>query len=129
MRRILAISILLSPLVFSTAARATPPASDEIASATTRPLSTGVKPAHVLSTANPELGSIASDSLIANTQVVLTVNVDQNGQPQDVQVVKSPNPLLDEPVAAAVRQFRFSPAILDNQPVASDMTLKIIVQR
>jgi hypothetical protein len=36
---------------------------------------------------------------------------------------------LDASVAAAVRQFRFRPATLDNQPVTADMTLDVFVQR
>jgi TonB family protein len=127
MRRILAASILLSPLFLSAAAYATQPVTD--ASATTRPLSTGVKPAHVLSSPNIDLSATAVDTLPLNSEVVLKLNVDPNGQAQDVQVVKSPSHLLDEPVAAAIRQTRFRPATLDNQPVATDLTLTVVVQR
>ena len=130
MRRILAATLFLSPLFFSTAALATPPATDAAsATVTRRPLSTGVTPPHVVSATDVELTSTAADALVPNSAVVLTLSVDQDGQPQDVQVVKSPSPLLDEPVTAAVRQFRFRPATLDNKPVATDMTLTVIVQR
>jgi TonB family protein len=64
-----------------------------------------------------------------STEVVLTLNVDASGQPQDVQVVKSPNHILDQPVSAAIRQTRFRPAMLDNQPVATDLTLTVVVQQ
>jgi TonB family protein len=129
MRRILASSVVLSSLLFSAAAHAATPATDAASATTTRPLSTGVKLPRVLSATDVQLGSTAADALVPNSAVVLTLSVDQNGQPQDVQVVKSPSPLLDEPVSAAVRQFRFSPATLDNKPVATEMTLTVIVQR
>lgn len=126
MRRILATSILLSPLFLSAAALASQPVTD--ATSSTRPLSTGVKPARVLDTPRIELPPAAADTLLNNAEVVLKLNVDENGQAQDVQVVKSASPYLDEPVAAAVRQSRFRPATLDNQPIATDMTLTVIVQ-
>ena len=58
---------------------------------------------------------------------IAKLNVDENGNAQNVQVIKSPSPVLDAPVAAAVRQFRFRPATLDNQPVATDLTLTVVV--
>jgi TonB family protein len=128
MRRILAASILLSPLFISAAALASQPVTDDTASTPTRPLSTGVKPAHVISTANVDLTPAAIETLPYGAEVVLKLNVDEKGQPQDIQVVKSPSHYLDGPVADAVKQYRFSPASLDNQPVVTPMTLTVVVQ-
>jgi TonB family protein len=128
MRRIFIASALFSPLLFSAAALATPPTTDAVAASTARPLSTGIKPAQVLSSTDITLSSFAEESAQQNAEVVLSLNVDESGKAKDVQVVKSANHLLDEPVAAAVRQFRFRPTMLDNKPVASDMTLTIFLQ-
>lgn len=128
MRRILAASILMSPLFISAAALASQPVTDDSASTPTRPLSTGVKPAHVISTANVDLTPAALETLPYGAEVVLKLNVDEKGQPQDIQVVKSPSHYLDGPVADAVKQYRFSPASLDNQPVVTPMTLTVVVQ-
>ena len=128
MRRILAASILLPSLFISAAAFASQPVTDATASTSARPLSTGVKPARVLSSPIIDLSPTAVETLPYNAQVVLKLNVDENGRAQDVQVVKSPSLILDEPVAAAIRQTRFRPATLDNQPVATDMTLTVLVQ-
>lgn len=128
MRRILATSVLLSPLFFSAAVFASQPIDDASAPTPARPLSTGVKPAHVLYSPNVELPSATVETLPYDAEVILKLNVDENGQAQDVQVVKSPSPLLDEPVAELVRQSRFRPATLDNQPVATPMTLTVVVQ-
>ncbi|HXR38957.1 MAG TPA: TonB family protein [Terracidiphilus sp.] len=128
MRRILIASVLFSPLFFCAAVTATPLAVDDVVSSTTRPISTGVKPARILSSTNIDLSSSTEDAIPYNAEVVLTLNVDKNGQPQDVQVVQSESPFLNEPVAAAVRQFRFRPAMLNHIPVATDMTLTVVVQ-
>jgi TonB family protein len=125
MRRILAATVLISPLFLSAAALASQSASDAVAS--TRPLSTGVTPVQVVYTPRIELSPTAAQTVLPNAEVVLKLNVDENGQPQDVQVVRSPNQFLNEPVSAAIRQARFRPAKLDNQPVATDLTLTVVV--
>jgi TonB family protein len=129
MRRILAASILISPLFISAAALASQPVTVEPASAPSRTISTGVKPARVLSAPDVDLTPAAQETLPYNAEVVLTLNVDEKGNAQDVQVVKSPTHYLDEPVADAVRQYRFRPATLDNQPVSAPITLTVVVQR
>lgn len=127
MRRIFATGVLLSPLFLSAVALASSPATD--APAATRPLSTGVVPAQVIYSPKIDLTPAASEIMPYDAEVVLKLNVDEKGQAQDVQVVKSPSHYLDGPVADAVRQFRFRPATLDNQPVATDLTLTVVVQR
>ncbi len=127
MRRILIASVLLSPLFFTAAAVASQPVADDAAST---PVSTGVKPAHVLSSAPVELTDVTPDIVAFHqAEVVLNLKVDATGKPTDVQITKSPMVDLDAPVLAAVRKFRFEPATLDNKPVAVPMTLKLEVTR
>jgi periplasmic protein TonB len=126
MRRILVASALLSPLVFSAAAVASNPASD--VTATTRPVSTGVKSAHVISSVNVQLPS-TQESTFDRAAVVVHLNVDANGKPQDVEVVKSPSIALNSPVLEAVRQFRFEPATVNNQIVSQPVTLTVVFQK
>ena len=127
MRRIFAASAILSPLFLSAAAFALPPVTDDVTVPTPRALSTGVKPAHVVYSTDVRF---PTDAIIpTDAEFVVHMNVDPSGKPQDVEVVKSPNSGLDAPVAAAVRKFRFSPATLDKQPVAAEMTLTVFVQR
>jgi TonB family protein len=128
MRRIVITSILLSPLFISAAALAIQPSTDAPASTPARPLSTGVRPAHILSTPEIALSPTQAETLPFNAEVVLKLNVDENGKAQDVQVVKSPNQILDGPVADAIRETLFSPATLDRQPVATPMTLTVVVR-
>jgi TonB family protein len=125
MRRILTAATLLSPLILSAAALASQPVTDDSTSTPARPLSTGVKQAHILYA--PEITIPAFASLPENAEFVLHLNVSQDGKAEDVQILKSASANLDAPVAAAVRQFRFRPATLDKQPVATDMTLTVVV--
>jgi TonB family protein len=129
MRRIIAASVLLSPLFISAAALASQPVTVEPASTATHTLSTGIKPVRVLSAPDVDLTPAAAETLPYNAEVVLSLNVDEKGNAQDVQVIKSPTHYLDAPVADAVRQYRFSPAMLDNQPVSAPITLTVVVQR
>jgi TonB family protein len=127
MRRTFIAALLMSPLFISAAALATPPATDDSTSTPARPLSTGVKQAHVLYAPNVTIP--ASAVVLNNTEFVLHLNVDQEGKAEDVQVLKSASPELDASVTEAVSRFRFLPATLDNQPVATEMTLTLFVKR
>jgi TonB family protein len=126
MRHIFAASLLFSPLFFTAAAVASTPATDATVPTATRTVSTGITPAKVLHSADVEFNDT---SAIPNyAEVVLKLDVDKEGQARDIQVVKSINPALDEPVIQAVRKFRFAPAKLDNQAVDLPMDLTIVVQ-
>jgi len=127
MRRILIASALLSPLFFTAAAVASQPVADDAAST---PVSTGVKPAQILSSVPVELPTLTPYlAAFHTTEVVLSLKVDEFGKPTNVQVKKSPNANLDAPVLAAVSKFRFEPATLDDKPVSVPMTLTVEVTR
>ena len=129
MRRILIASALLSPLVFSAAAVASTPATDVTATTQVRPVSTGVKSAHVISSVNIQLPSTPDASYLNGAEVVVHLNVDPSGKPQDLQVIKTPSVALNAPVLEAVRQFRFEPATVNNQIVSQPLTLTVVVQK
>jgi TonB family protein len=126
MRRILVASILLSPLFVTATAVASTPASDATASTQVRPISTGVVPAKVISLIDVQVP--ATTTIQNDAQVELQLNIDQKGKAHDIEVVKSLNPELDGPVAAAVRGFRFRPATLDNQAIPVSMSLTVRVK-
>jgi protein TonB len=127
MHRILATSLLLSPLFLSAAAVASTPATDASTSTQVRPVSTGVIPAHVLYA--PSISLSPSTAIPSDAAVVLHLNVDENGKAQGIQVVKSVNADLDARVVEAVRESRFRPAMLDKQVIPIDMNLTVVVQR
>jgi len=130
MRRILAACLLATPLILSASAFAIEP-KDANASAVSqsRQLSTGVEEAKVVFAPSLNIASNAyAQMLPQNAAFVLKLKVDEKGAPQDVQIVKSENAHLDGSMVDYVRQMRFAPAKLDNQAVALDMKLTVVVQ-
>jgi TonB family protein len=65
---------------------------------------------------------------LAAQHMVVSFRVDENGAPQNVHLVKSVSQTVDERVMAAVRQYRFVPATLDDQIVPVDVNLVINFQ-
>ena len=130
MRRILAASLLLSPLFLPAAAVASQPVKDD-ASATTqvRPISTGVTEPSLIHTTDIIVSPDLAIPFFDESKVVLKLNVDEQGKPADIQVIQSFNPTLNADVIDAVRQFRWRPAKLDNQAVSTDLTLNVLVKR
>jgi len=62
---------------------------------------------------------------MATQKVVVRFTVDESGRPQNVHVEKSVNPIVDERVLNAVRQYRYLPATLNNQRVAVHINLEV----
>jgi TonB family protein len=126
MRSTFIATALISPLFLSVAALAAPPVTDATTPSVRR-LSTGVQPAHVLY--SPSISVPASTNMPTNAEFVVHCNVTEAGRAKDVEVLKSASTQLDAQVVNAVRQFRFRPATLDHQPVATEMTLTVFVER
>lgn len=129
MRRILASSLLLSSLYFPAAAWAGKPADDATATTPVQ-VSTGVNLPVLLGTPSLKLpASYPAEDIPAGYKIALTLTVDENGQPQNIQVANPYDAYLDGYVINAVRQFRFRPATLDNQSVPVDLDLTVNVER
>jgi TonB family protein len=64
-----------------------------------------------------------------NAEVVLKLNVGEDGQARDIEVVRSESTSLNAPVIEAVRKFRFRPATLDKQAIEVPLNLTVTVQR
>jgi len=57
---------------------------------------------------------------------MIGLTIDERGQPQNVHVVKSLTPTLDERALEAVKQYRFKPAMKDGRtPVAVPITIEV----
>ena len=72
----------------------------------------------VLTQVAPNYPDEAAKQMVQDV-VVLQVLVDPSGRPQTIKVLRGSQkaPLLDGAAAAAVRQWTFSPATKDGQPV------------
>jgi TonB family protein len=92
-------------------------------------VTTGVTSAQLRYAAKIDLPATAALSSLPNpAKMVLKLNLDQTGSPTHVEVVQSLTPELDARVVKAVRQFRWSPAVLDNQTIPIDVNLIVEVQ-
>lgn len=129
MRRILAISTLLSSLVLPAAAFASTPVDDASAPTPIR-VSTGVTEPVLVNSAslNVPVG-YSIDAIPGGAQVGLTLTVNEKGQPENIQVTRSYSKFWDARVIETVREFHFKPATVDNQPTPVDMNLVVNITR
>jgi TonB family protein len=65
----------------------------------------------------------------AVTNVVVRATVDAYGFPRNLAVAQSGGASLDKKALAAVSQFRFKPAMLDNRPVDAGVLITIRIQK
>jgi hypothetical protein len=61
--------------------------------------------------------------------VAVSGTVDAYGIPRDLTITQSAGPLVDKKTLAAVREYRFKPATVDNQPVNAAVTIAIKIQK
>ena len=128
MRRAL-LTILLSSITLAAAASPAPQMNDASA-ASSHPISTGVTSPRLVSTAHISIPADAMPTTAgSSTKVVLQVSLDETGTPSNVQVLHPATPEIDARVVNAVRQFRWTPAILNNKAVPEELTLTVEVQR
>jgi TonB family protein len=69
------------------------------------------------------------DLIPADAQVQLSLTVNEKGEPENIQVVKSCSPFIDARVIETVSKFHFRPGTIDNQPTAVDLNLTVNVSR
>lgn len=56
---------------------------------------------------------------------VVALVVDAEGKPQDIRVVKSLDPGLDQNAIKAVKKYQFKPAMLKDKPVPVPISIKV----
>jgi TonB family protein len=65
----------------------------------------------------------------AMSKVVVRAIVDENGIPRNVSIVQSAGSVVDRRAIAAVSQYRFKPATVDNQPTWATVSIAIKIQK
>jgi periplasmic protein TonB len=83
----------------------------------------GMKAPHKIVDVGPAYPPIAQRARVEGV-VILEAVIDAQGRVQSVQVLRS-IPLLDEAAIDAVRQWRFTPALLNAEPVPVVMTVTV----
>ena len=141
MRRILIASLFISTVLLhaqtatkgqgvtleaSNSAPAIPAASSDVYATPAHRVSTGVTQPHLLSSPVADLRRSDFNSIDPSTlQMMVYVQLDAKGAPKNVKVVKPVNPTVDRQVLEAVSRYHFTPGMVDNVPVASDLYLQI----
>jgi TonB family protein len=100
--------------------------SSDVPTSQARRISTGVTAPKLLT--GPTVRVAVEDFPTKNVSlqhVVVAFRVDEKGIPQNVHLVKSINQAVDSRILAAVRNYRFEPATLDEQTVAMDVNLNV----
>jgi TonB family protein len=88
------------------------------------PNTNGVTPPRLIHNTNAEFSDEARRKKIEGV-VTLSLVVDTDGQPTDVQVVAPLGHGLDEKAVEAVKQWRFQPAMKDGNPVATKINVQV----
>jgi TonB family protein len=127
MRRIILASLLSSLAL--TAAAATGKTPNDADTTSVRPVSTGVTSPRLVYSTRINIAASELPAALTNSRVVLRFNLDTTGTPQNIQVVQPLTQAIDARVVDAVRKFRWSPAVLNNQTVAIPINLVVEIQR
>ena len=102
------------------------PLTDIPSTSQTLRISTGVVWPRLISEPNFH---VSSDDFpghsLALEHAIVAFTVDENGNPQNVHLLKSVNPAIDGRVLESIRKYRFSPATLDNQKIAVEVNMRV----
>jgi TonB family protein len=87
-------------------------------------IGSGVSAPIALNVVEAKFSNVAHQHKISGVCLVSLI-VDAQGMPQDVQVIKKLEDGLDENALAAVNQYRFKPAMKDGEPVPAKITVEV----
>jgi TonB family protein len=123
---------ILSLSSFMLHAQANTPAQTQVASNGSAPqvkrISTGVIAPKLIYKVDVVADSTGTARLISDdTKVVVGMIVDKNGRPSDLKIIKSAGAGVDASVLAAVSQYRFTPGMVSNEPIASPLNLEVVI--
>ena len=130
MRKLIVAAILsLSSVMLQ--AQASTPAQTQVASNGPAPqvkrVSTGVIPPKLIYTVDVQADESTAKFLSNDCRVVVGMIVDKTGKPEDLKIVRSAAPGVDASVLAAVSQYRFTPGMVSNQPIATPLNLEVVI--
>jgi TonB family protein len=131
MRKLLVAILSLSSFMLH--AQASTPAQTQVASNGSAPqvkrISTGVIAPKLIYKVDVQADSNGTARLINDdTKVVVGMIVDKNGRPSDLKILKSAGAGVDASVLAAVSQYRFTPGMVSNEPIATPLNLEVVIQ-
>lgn len=110
---------LIAPINARTAAVADKPTSSGVYK-----IGGDVAPPKLLNKVEPEYTKQAKKKKIQG-RAILSLIIDADGQPQDIRVIRSLDPGLDQKAIEAVRQWTFEPGTKDGQPVSTKANIEV----
>jgi len=130
MRKVIVAILSLSSFMLH--AQATTPAPTQVASNAPAPqvkrISTGVIAPKLIYKVDVVADSTGTARLLDNeTKVVVGMIVDKTGKPSDLKILQSAGAGVDASVLAAVSQYRFTPGMVSNQPIATPLNLEVVI--
>jgi TonB family protein len=129
MRKLIVAILSLSSVMLH--AQANTPAQTQVASdgsaAQVKRISTGVIAPKLIYKVDVVADTSTARLLSDDTKVVVGMIVDKTGRPSDLKIIKSAGPGVDASVLAAVSQYRFTPGMVSNQPIASPLNLEVVI--
>ncbi len=109
-----------------------PPPDDERAADGTAPrrIGNGVSAPQVIYQVEPEFSDEAKqDKTFTGGHVLVHLLVDQQGNPQNVRVLRGIGHGLDQQAILAIRQYKFKPALENGNPVLVSLNIEVNFQR
>ena len=147
MRRIIVATLLLSPMLLHAQANSpAPPQSSStniLQSKLVQPQGfEGSEPDHKAGSVRVSTGvsepkliytvAVQSDTDFTAVQLkrtaVVAMTIDTSGKPTELKIVRSVNPTMDKNLLTAVRQYRFTPGTLDDQPISVPVNLEVVLR-
>ena len=122
---------ILSLSSFMLHAQASSPAPTQVAgngTAQVKRISTGVIAPKLIYKVDLVADSTGAARLMNDdTKVVVGMIVDKTGKPSDLKILQSAGASVDASVLNAVSQYRFTPGMVSNQPIASPLNLEVVI--
>ena len=130
MRKVIVAILSLSSFMLH--AQATTPAPTQVASNGPAPqvkrISTGVIAPKLIYKVDVVADQNGTARLFdSETKVVVGMIVDKTGKPSDLKILQSAGAGVDASVLAAVSQYRFTPGMVSNQPIATPLNLEVVI--
>jgi TonB family protein len=130
MRKVIVAILSLSSFMLH--AQATTPAPTQVAGNGPAPqvkrISTGVIAPKLIYKVDVVADQTGTARLLdSETKVVVGMIVDKTGKPSDLKILQSAGAGVDASVLAAVSQYRFTPGMVSNQPIATPLNLEVLI--
>jgi len=91
---------------------------------TPRQIGGNVLRSRLIKQVKPEYPELARRARVQGV-VIMLVTVNEEGNVEDVQVSRGVHPLLDEAAVAAVKQWKYSPILLNGEPIKVSATVTV----